>query len=346
MKAGVTTSVIAHAALLIVAIVGLGSAKPMEPEAVESIAVDLVPISEFTNIRQGSLKSTVVETETPAVVEDNKPAELAQPTGNTQENQVDKQETAKVTPAPATNSAPAPTAAPEPQPVPQPVKPPEPTPPPPVQAPDPAPTPEPAAPTTELATPETPDPVAPPVPAPAVRTASLEKLRADYQKQLQQEKQKQAEEQQRKLQEQKAAELAKQQQQDQARAADEINNIINNEQSRGATTGSGGTPTLGKTTGTAATLSQSQLDGLIAQIKNCPYYNPPIGASEAGATAQLRFSIDASGNVPGMPQIVSSGQSQMERALASAAQRGVMRCGPYTMATNQDVQATFDPRLM
>ena len=44
MKAGVTTSVLAHAALLIIAIVGLGSAKPLVPEVVESIAVDLVPI--------------------------------------------------------------------------------------------------------------------------------------------------------------------------------------------------------------------------------------------------------------------------------------------------------------
>ena len=81
MKAGVTTSVIAHAALLIVAVVGLSAARPLEPEVVESIAVDLVPISEMTNIRMGSLDSTVVETETPAVVETETPAELAQPTG-------------------------------------------------------------------------------------------------------------------------------------------------------------------------------------------------------------------------------------------------------------------------
>ena len=87
MKAGVTTSVVAHAALLIVAIVGLGSAKPLEPDVVESIAVDLVPISDITNIRAGSLKSKVVQTETPAVVETEKPADLAQKTGNTDQDQ-------------------------------------------------------------------------------------------------------------------------------------------------------------------------------------------------------------------------------------------------------------------
>ena len=93
MKAGVTTSVIAHAALLIIALVGLGSAKPLEPEVVESIAVDLVPISDITNIRQGSLNSKVVKTDTPAVVETQKPADLAQKTGNTENDQATPEET-------------------------------------------------------------------------------------------------------------------------------------------------------------------------------------------------------------------------------------------------------------
>ena len=68
------TSVILHAALLIIALVGLGSAKPLEPEVVESIAVDLVPITDVTNIRAGSLDSKIVETDTPAVAESDKPA--------------------------------------------------------------------------------------------------------------------------------------------------------------------------------------------------------------------------------------------------------------------------------
>ena len=108
MKAGVTTSVVAHVALLIVAIVGLGSAKPLQPEVVESIAVDLVPISDITNIRQGSLTSKVVKTDTPAVVKTDKPAEVAQKTGNTDKDQPTPKETDKQTPAPATNTAPKP----------------------------------------------------------------------------------------------------------------------------------------------------------------------------------------------------------------------------------------------
>jgi outer membrane biosynthesis protein TonB len=72
--------------------------------------------------------------------------------------------------------------------------------------------------------------------------------------------------------------------------------------------------------------------------------NIPAGAAEAGITAQLTFNIDAGGNVKTTPEVVSSPGTQLERALASAAQRAVMRCGPYQMAVNQEVKATFDPR--
>ncbi len=65
----------------------------------------------------------------------------------------------------------------------------------------------------------------------------------------------------------------------------------------------------------------------MAQIKTC--MSVPPGAAEAGVTAQLHFNIDAQGNVTTMPDILSSAGSQLERALASAAQRAVMRCGPY-----------------
>ena len=72
--------------------------------------------------------------------------------------------------------------------------------------------------------------------------------------------------------------------------------------------------------------------------------NIPAGSAEAGITTQLMFTIDAGGNVKATPQIVSNPGTTLERALASAAQRAVMRCGPYQMAVNQDVKATFDPR--
>jgi colicin import membrane protein len=340
MKAGVTTSVIAHAMFLVLALVGLGAAKPLEPEVVESIAVELVPISEVTNIRMGSLDSTVVETETPAVVETQTPAELAKPTGNTEEDQVTPQETATETPAPVINTAPEPVPEPVVEPDPTPVE--EPTPPEPAPAvePDPAPVEE-TAPTEVADVPADTPSEAAAAPMPMMRPAALNKKPAPD-----------------KPDETKVAEVtpapktptktetptkpANKPADEAAKEADQVAALINSETSRGATTGQGGTPTLGKNSGRASTLTQSQLDGLVAQIKGC--MNIPAGAAEAGITAQLMFTIDAGGNVKGQPQIVSTAGTQLERALASAAQRAVMRCGPYQMAVNQDVKATFDPR--
>ncbi|MEQ1899777.1 MAG: hypothetical protein ABL866_03490 [Devosia sp.] len=339
MKTGVTTSVVAHAAVLIVVIAGLGSAKPLEPEVVESIAVEIVPDSEFTNIRAGSLKSEVVETETPAIAESDMPAEIAQPTGNTEADQVTPQETAKETPAPVVNTAPEPEPTPQPEPEPVPVEEPIPEPEP-VAAPEPTPAPEVTAPAPELAAPAIASEPAEVAPAPAPR-AALDKLRADFKKE-QAEKAKQAAEAKKKAEEKKRLEQAKAEADKQAREADQVAALINNEESRGATTGEGGQPTLGKTTGRSATLTQSQLDGLVAKIKEC--MSVPIGALEAGVTAKLHFSLDAGGQLLGRPEVISDGTTQMERALAGAAQRAVMACGPYPMAANQDVNATFDPK--
>lgn len=341
MKAGVTTSVIAHATVLVLALVGLGAAKPLEPEVVESIAVELVPISEVTNIRMGSLDSTVVETETPAVVETETPAELAKPTGNTEQDQVTPQETATETPAPVVNTAPEPVPEPVVEPEPTPVvetPPPEPAP---VAEPEPAPVEE-AAPTEVAADvpAETPTEAAV-APMPMMRPAALNKKPAP-EKPKEEVKVAEAKPAPKTPTKTEDAKPAKKPADQAAKPADQVAALINNETSRGATTGQGGQPTLGKNTGKSATLTQSQLDGLVAQIKGC--MNIPAGAAEAGITAQLMFNIDAGGNVKSTPQIVSNSGTQLERALASAAQRAVMRCGPYQMAVSQEVKATFDPR--
>src|SRR3569623_359236 len=300
MKAGVTTSAIAHAALLVIAIVGLGSAKPLEPEVVESIAVDLVPISAVTNFRQGSLQSKVVETETPAVAKSDKPADLAQKTGNTEEDQPTPEETAKSTPAPVVNTAPKPVEAPQPQPEPTPVKEPPPVPEP-VAALTPAPSPDEAQPQQEVASDKSADaPATQTAPMPASKPTQLQKAPVKPQP-----VQKTAEVTPKKTETpKKQTEQAKTQPKDSAKIADQVAELINNEKSRGATTGAGGDPTLGKTTGRSATLTQSQLDGLVAQIKTC--MRVPAGAAEAGIPAQLHFNIDAQGTVTAKPDSQSN----------------------------------------
>ena len=179
MRTGVVVSTLGHAGLIVFAIVGIGMARPLEAVPVDSIAVDLVSIEEFSNIRKGTLDSTVVETETPSIVEDDMPAEVAQPTGNTEEDQPTPEDTEVVTPAPTAETAPEPVAEPEPvelaepEPEPEPEVQPEPAP-----EPEPVEEPEPIAPAPALVQPaesEQPQEVAP---TPVVRTAAVDAKRS------------------------------------------------------------------------------------------------------------------------------------------------------------------------
>jgi colicin import membrane protein len=354
MKTGLTVSSIAHAGLIALIIAGIGFGRPIEPPPVESIAVDLVPIEEFSNIRVGSLESEIVETETPSAITAETPAELAQPTGNTEEDQPTPEDTPTPTPAPTQQTAPAPTPQAEPEPTPEPEPEPAAAAEPVAQPePEPEPEPEPVVEETPIATPEAPVEPAEVAPRPRIRTAAIDQKRAEFKKLQEEQKQqaaedkKKAEEEKKKKEEeakrkaaedQKRIEEAKVAADEAAKLADEVANIINTEESRGATTGEGGEATLGKETGKAARLSQSQLDGLVAQIKGC--INMPAGAEENDATAELLFSVDASGQVVAQPQLLQSSDDTYARAVS----RAVMRCGPYDVVAGEDVRAQFRAR--
>ncbi|OEO31415.1 hypothetical protein VW23_016015 [Devosia insulae DS-56] len=358
MRTGFTVSTIGHVGLIVLAVVGIGMGRPMDPEPVESIAVDLIPVSEFSNIRMGSLDSTVVETEAPSAVEAEKPAELAQPTGNTEEDQPTPMDNPDPTPAPTEQTAPAPEAAAEPEVEPEPEVAPTPEPRP-VVEPQPEPVPEPVeeptpAEPTPVATPEAPNP-ADRAPKPRTHTASLDQKRAEFKKQQQAEKQQQADEKakaeadKKKAEEEKKRKAAEEKQRiEQAKAdeakqvADEVANLINNEASRGATTGEGGSTTLGREDGRSATLSQSEIGALVAAIRAC--ITLPAGAEDADARAEFTFSIGADGMVSGRPQMLSTPSSQIEDAYARAVSRALQRCGPFTVAAGQDVRAQFAAR--
>lgn len=354
MKTGLTVSSIAHAGLIALIIAGIGFGRPIEPPPVESIAVDLVPVEEFSNIRVGSLESEIVETETPSAITAETPAELAQPTGNTQEDQPTPEDSPTPTPAPTQQTAPAPTPQAEPEPTPEPEPEPAAAAEPVAQPePEPEPEPEPVVEETPIATPEAPVEPAEVAPRPRIRTAAIDQKRAEFKKLQEEQKQqaaedkKKAEEEKKKKEEeakrkaaedQKRIEEAKVAEDEAAKLADEVANIINTEESRGATTGEGGEATLGKETGKAARLSQSQLDGLVAQIKGC--INMPAGAEENDATAELLFSVDASGQVVAQPQLLQSSDDTYARAVS----RAVMRCGPYDVVAGEDVRAQFRAR--
>lgn len=345
MRAGLVVSTVGHASLIVLAVVGIGMARPLDVVPVESIAVDLISVEEFTNIRRGVLDSTVVETETPSIVLDDTPAELAQPTGNTEEDQPTPEDTPDPTPAPTQETAPEP--VPEIAPVPEDLPEPEPEPevvpePAPEPEPVPEPEPEPVAPEPELAAPAAPEEPAEVAPQPVQRTAALDQKRASFKQEQEELKKRREDEAKRKREEEERVREAKRQEDEAARLADEVANIINSEDSRGATTGEGGEQTLGREDGQSARLSQSQLAALVAQIRQC--LNVPMGAMEAGVTARLEFNIDPMGN-PSNPSLLVAPASPLEQAYASAAQRAVQRCGPYPMAAGQNVRALFDPRV-
>ncbi|WP_027834953.1 cell envelope integrity protein TolA [Maritalea myrionectae] len=341
MRLGITISAVSHAALIAVGLMSFGQADAFDPQEIEAIPIELVPIEEFSNIRQGSLDSNVIETETPSAVDTDTPAELAEPTGNTQEDQVTPKDTPDPSPAPTDNSAPEPTppTPPAPEPTPEPVEPEpqpeqvEPSAPAPVEEPTPEPVEEP---TEQPVVTEEPAPEPTPVPpSPPAATSAVEKARQVFAAQ-EAERQKQA-----------AAERA--QQEKQSEEADKISDIINKEESRGGTTGQGGQKTAGKTSGTAARLTQSERAALAAQMRKC--WNPPISAlDEDGLTVRLLVDLNRDGSVAGTPQVMDiSISGQVGQATASAAQRAVRRCGPYQLAAEKyeewrQVDVTFDPR--
>lgn len=354
MRTGLTASLVTHAALITLGLVGLNHARPLEPQAIESISVDLVPVEEIANIRVGTEQSQVIDTPAPAVADSPDPAQIAERTGTTEKDQPNPERTTKVTPAPTVQTAPAPASkpqpTPEPQPAPEPTPQPEPQPAPqpdPSPAPQPEPTPEPqkdpVAPDPVLATTPTPDAPAEVAPQPIVRTAALDQARADYRKRLEDEKKRKEEakakaeaEAQQKKKEAAAAENAKK--------ADEVANIINTEKSRGATTGAGGQAAAGKASGQAARLTQSELGALIAQMRRC--WNPSLQERNDGVVVQLLVALNRDGTVNGTPRILSDASGILGIS-ARSAQRKVASCGPFNLPADkyehwQEIDVTLD----
>ncbi len=338
MRAGIAASAVFHTSLIVLAVVGLNGAEPLEPQQIESIAIDLVPVTEFSNIRTGALDSNIIETETPSAVETPDPATLGERAGNTQEDQPTPEQADKATPAPTVQTAPEPEAivAPEPEPAPEPtpeVKPEQVAEPAaPAPAPTPSPTPEPLP---ELAaTPNDAPSDQPTAPQPVIKTASIDQKRAEFKRKKAAEAKKRA-----------AAREAEKQAK--AKEADRVSDIINAEKSRGATTGAGGQKTAGKPTGQAATLTQSEQAALAAQMRKC--WSPPIAAlSEPGMQVRLLVELDRGGQVSSS-RILSQLTSSVHKRTASAAQRAVIKCGPYKLAAEKydnwrQVDVTFDPR--
>jgi len=111
------------------------------------------------------------------------------------------------------------------------------------------------------------------------------------------------------------------------------------------------TPSLGKSDGRAAQLSQSEIDALRKRLGEC--WNPPAGAANGGqlkVVLRVLFKPDATVATP--PQLVAATASPFGPAMAESAKRAILTCQPFTMLRAdhyqqwKDIEITFDPREM
>jgi TolA protein len=143
------------------------------------------------------------------------------------------------------------------------------------------------------------------------------------------------------------AEKAQEGEQLDAALADDISAIINRDDSTGATTGQGGSPTLGDTTGTSATLSQTEIGALVAKIKQCWNLLPNEQVSGTEVVVNMRLNQD--GSLADVPRIVSVSQQPEAISIAQKAVSAVAGCGPYNMLSPasydqwQNINVTLRP---
>lgn len=283
MKSGVTISTAAHALLLAWGLLSF-SAKPFDAATAESLPVDVISATEFSQMTAGVKTAPKVETPKPIVekVADATPAP--------------KDLTAKVSDKPAIEAAKE--DAPPPPPLPQ-VKP----------EPKVKPEEKKIDEIAEALKKETVKPLPAPKKPPPPKL-DLSKI------------------------ENKLALLDKRDQRRQAVTGDTINT----------------TPTLGTSTGRAASLSQSEIDALRAQIQAC--WNPPAGAADAKELiVKVRLMLNQDGSLSGEPSVVGGSSGGFFQVAAESAMRAIRRCQPYKLPIAKydvwkDVEVTFDPRDM
>ena len=111
------------------------------------------------------------------------------------------------------------------------------------------------------------------------------------------------------------------------------------------------TPGIGKSTGNAAVLSQSEIDALRKRLQEC--WNPPVGAVNAGnLKVIMRVLFRPDGSVATVPQLVAGPPSAYGPAMAESAKRAILTCQPYKMLRPEnyehwkDLEIDFDPKEM
>src|SRR5215208_3605946 len=117
MRAGLTVSIVAHAVILGLGFIAFPEGRPFQADNIEALPVELVSISDVTDLLKGNKKSEIVPKENPQPKPTVKAETPAPP--------AEKPEPKPVEAAPPPAPAPAPAPAPDP-PKPEPKQEPEP----------------------------------------------------------------------------------------------------------------------------------------------------------------------------------------------------------------------------
>lgn len=352
MKAGFTTSVVLHAALIGFGLVSLSSPRALEMADSEALPVEIVPIESITQIQQGDKKAPKAEKAAPLPTKKPDIVENAQKAGdNTMDT--DKPPTPEAKPKPVDTAA---AAAPSPEPTPRPVEDKKPEP---VKQAEAKPTPAPAIEQTPQPQPKQevkPDPA----PETAVsETAEAESVKLPDSVPSPAARPQPPQAQTAKAPERKEAEKPVKEQASRPKSeekdfnADDIAALLNKEKAAGggAKRSTEQAALGGKKTTGGDKLSQSEMDALRGAIQRC--WNIPAGAMDGDTLrVSVKFKLSPAGEVEGSPEVIEGGgASGVQRAAAEAARRAVVRCQPYTLpaekyATWADVTVNFDPSEM
>jgi outer membrane biosynthesis protein TonB len=110
-------------------------------------------------------------------------------------------------------------------------------------------------------------------------------------------------------------------------------------------------PSLGTATGSASTLSQSEIDALRARLAQL--WNPPAGASNPqDLVVRIRVRLGRDGKLAGPPLVLTSGQGSVFEAARDGAVRALFQAQPFEMLRAdhydlwKEMEITFDPRDM
>ena len=384
MRAGLTTSVLLHAALLGFGLFTLRAPAAFEVSDVEALPIDIVPVESITQVQQGDKKATMRDK--PAPTPTQRP-DIVADAQNVGENSVDTDRPAtpeaKPVPVQASDSpppSPAPAARPKPEDAPKPKEAPQPTPatevaptpqpkqevrPDPVKQPEPKPVPvkepepAPSRPEQKTAAAEpplaTPDPVAEAIAA----DKTSEAVQLPNAAPAPEAKPRPAQAETAKAPDRKNADKpvkeasSRPKSEEKSFNADEIAALLDKRKpSGGGAKRTVQQASLGgeKNTG-GSKLSQSEMDALRGQVERC--WNIPAGAEDGDSLrVSVKFRLDRSGSVDGPIDIVSGGgASGVQRAAAESARRAVARCSPYNLPADKydswsEVVVNFDPSNM